>query len=317
MNGTVHPRSRRPTRYARWSAAWSSHVPRLILCTPRTPRPGSPHCGRTIRLLRGDWGAIPIPRANFVPYLSRAASESVRPTTAPNGDQRVAKSAHSAPKQPASPRNSAPRCHQPVPKPPLSRARPGKIHRIHNWEYEFVRKRSTYPRMKERSLEQKGAAEILTQLIDGIDGPCVLAVDAAWGTGKTTFLKMWAQHLRNNRFPVVEFNAWETDHAGDPFVATVTELTEGLRGFEDESLNARIRDTAEAAKQVAVRAIPRVIRLLTAGVLDVDPLIEKEAGRILSSYAEDRLKEYTQTRNSIDGLQEQAREDVERVGHKT
>ncbi len=151
-------------------------------------------------------------------------------------------------------------------------------------------------------LNRKESAEILTQLIDGIDGPCVLAVDAAWGAGKTTFLKMWAQHLRNKRFPVVEFNAWETDHAGDPFVATVTELTEGLRGFEDESLNARIRDTAEAAKQVAVRAIPRVIRLLTAGVLDVDPLIEKEAGRILSSYAEDRLKEYTQTRNSIDGF---------------
>ena len=151
-------------------------------------------------------------------------------------------------------------------------------------------------------LNRKESAEILTQLIVGIDGPCVLAVDAAWGAGKTTFLKMWAQHLRNERFPVVEFNAWETDHAGDPFVAIVTELTEGLRGFEDESLNAKIRDTAEAAKQVAVRAIPGVIRLLTAGVLDVDQLIEKEAGRILSSYAEDRLKEYTQTRNSIDGF---------------
>ena len=163
-------------------------------------------------------------------------------------------------------------------------------------------------------LNRREPAEILTQLIDGIDGPCVLAVDAAWGAGKTTFLKMWAQHLRNERFPVVEFNAWETDHAGDPFVAIVTELTEGLRGIEDESLNAKIRNTAEAAKQVAVRAIPGVIRLFTAGVLDVEPLIEKEAGKILSSYAEDRLKTYTKAKDSIaefgDRLQEMARSPV-------
>ncbi len=54
-------------------------------------------------------------------------------------------------------------------------------------------------------------AEVLTHLIGSLDGPCVLAVDAAWGAGKTTFLRMWAGHLRKLGFPVVEFNAWETD----------------------------------------------------------------------------------------------------------
>ena len=138
-------------------------------------------------------------------------------------------------------------------------------------------------------LNRKEPAQILTRLIGGIEGPCVLAIDAAWGAGKTTFLKMWSQHLRNEQFPVVEFNAWETDHAGDPFVAIVAELTDGLREFADESLTEKIRDTAEAAKQVALRAIPGAIRILTAGVLDVQPLIEKETGKLLASYAEDRL----------------------------
>ena len=111
---------------------------------------------------------------------------------------------------------------------------------------------------------------------------------------------MWAQHLRNEQFTVVEFNAWETDHAGDPFVAIVAELTEGLREFADESLTEKIRDTAEAAKQVALRAIPGTIRILTAGVLDVQPLIEKEAGKLLASYAEGRLKNYTEAKDSIE-----------------
>lgn len=46
-------------------------------------------------------------------------------------------------------------------------------------------------------LDRKKPAEVLTQLVDGIDGPCVLAIDAPWGAGKTTFLKMWSRDLRN------------------------------------------------------------------------------------------------------------------------
>ena len=138
--------------------------------------------------------------------------------------------------------------------------------------------------------------------MDKIDGPCVIAVDAAWGAGKTTFVKMWSQHLRNKGFPVVEFNAWETDHAGDPFVAIVAELTEGLRLFEDESVAEKTRDMVEAAKKVALRAVPAAIRILTAGVLDVQPLIEKEVGKLLASYAENRVKKYSEAQESINGF---------------
>ena len=41
-------------------------------------------------------------------------------------------------------------------------------------------------------LDRKKPAEVLTQLVDGIDGPCVLTIDAPWGAGKTTFTKMLA-----------------------------------------------------------------------------------------------------------------------------
>ena len=60
-------------------------------------------------------------------------------------------------------------------------------------------------------LDRKEAVETLTRLVGAIEGPCVLAVDAPWGAGKTTFLKIWAQNLRNQHFSVVEFNAWKTD----------------------------------------------------------------------------------------------------------
>ena len=148
-------------------------------------------------------------------------------------------------------------------------------------------------------LDRKEPAEVLTHLVGSIEGPCVLAVDAAWGAGKTTFLKIWSQHLRNQEFPVVEFNAWETDHSGDPFVALSSELTEGLQEYKDEPLAQKIGETKKAAKEVFRRALPGIIRVTTAGILDVSPLMEKEIGQTLASYAKDRLSEYQEAQKSV------------------
>ena len=150
-------------------------------------------------------------------------------------------------------------------------------------------------------LGRKEPAEVLTHLVGSIEGPCVLAVDAAWGAGKTTFLKIWSQHLRNQGFPVVEFNAWETDHSGNPFVALSSELTEGLQEYKDEPLAQKIDETKKAAKEVFRRAVPGAIRVATAGILDVGPLMEmeKEVGQALASYAKDRLSEYQEAQKSV------------------
>ncbi len=156
------------------------------------------------------------------------------------------------------------------------------------------------------------SVEVLTHLVGNLEGPCVLAVDAAWGTGKTTFFKMWAQHLRNQGFPVVEINAWETDFSGDPFIALSTELTETLREYTDEPLATKIADTKKWAKEVLRRAVPSVIRIATAGVLNVSPHLEKEVGQAIASYSEDRLDAYEKAQESVETfrcvLQDMAKE---------
>ena len=148
-------------------------------------------------------------------------------------------------------------------------------------------------------LSRQEPAEVLTHLVGSLEGPCVLAVDAAWGAGKTTFLKIWSQHLRNNGFPVVEFNAWETDYAGDPFVALSSELTDGLHKYTDEPLATKIADMKKKATEVLRRAVPGVIRFATAGSLDIDPLLEKEMGQTLASLAEERLSGYQAAQKSV------------------
>ena len=74
-------------------------------------------------------------------------------------------------------------------------------------------------------LGRKESIEALSTLLGNIEGPCVMAVDASWGMGKTTFLRMWARHLKAGGHRVVEFNAWETDFTWDPFFALWSELS--------------------------------------------------------------------------------------------
>lgn len=148
-------------------------------------------------------------------------------------------------------------------------------------------------------LDRKEPVEILTHLVGSIEGPCVLAVDAAWGTGKTTFLRIWAQYLKNQGFPVIEFNAWETDFTGDPFVALSSELTDGLSEYKDAPLPEKVAAAKNAAKEVILRAVPGIIRIATAGILDVSPLMEKEIGQLLASQAQERLTSYQEARKSV------------------
>ena len=150
-------------------------------------------------------------------------------------------------------------------------------------------------------LGRKKSVEVLTHLVGDLEGPCVLAVDAAWGTGKTTFLRIWAQHLRNQRLPVVEFNAWETDFSGDPFVALAAELTEGLRKYG--KLDTKIDATKEAAKEVLLRASLGTIRFASGGVLDLDPLLGKKGDRLTAhKKAQESVRKFQVT------LQDMARE---------
>lgn len=146
-------------------------------------------------------------------------------------------------------------------------------------------------------LGRRETVQVLTSIVRSIEGPCVLSVDAAWGAGKTTFLKMWAQDLRNEDFPVVEFNAWETDFSEEPFIALSTELTEGLKdyGYADGSVRAKINDMTQKTKEVARSLVPGIIKAAAAGV----PLVGGELGQALASLVEEKLNSYEQARKSV------------------
>ena len=116
-------------------------------------------------------------------------------------------------------------------------------------------------------LDRKNIAENLENIIDSINGSVVLSIDASWGNGKTTFIKMWKQKIDNEaKYKAIYFNAWENDDCEDPLLALINEITELLKTKEE---NSKIIDGIKKyGKPLLKKAIPTMLKIATSGAID-------------------------------------------------
>ncbi len=74
-------------------------------------------------------------------------------------------------------------------------------------------------------LKRKAYAKLLTSIIDNAEGGFTMALNNSWGTGKTTFVKMWQKYLENSEHQTVYVNAWEMDFISDPLYSILGEIS--------------------------------------------------------------------------------------------
>ena len=151
-------------------------------------------------------------------------------------------------------------------------------------------------------LNRKEPAEILTHLISSIEGPCVLSVDGAWGSGKTTFLRMWTQHLINQGFPVVTFNAWETDYSAAPFISLAAALGSGSHLSQDGSTSKTRERFRDLAKKIAPWTMPLLSAAALAGVgaAGADAAVVGSLSQALTSAASTRFDRFPEAQQSVE-----------------
>ena len=63
-------------------------------------------------------------------------------------------------------------------------------------------------------LQRRKTGEALSDLLNRIDDPLVVALDGRWGTGKTHFLKRWVG--AHEGATTIYFDAFAHDYLGDP-----------------------------------------------------------------------------------------------------
>lgn len=150
-------------------------------------------------------------------------------------------------------------------------------------------------------LNRKPEIENLSTLISNLNSPAVLAIDSPWGTGKTTFIKMWEAFLQNNGIESLYFNAWATDFSEDPLISFLGEMNDGLSKLISSS--AESTETWERAKNIgttlAKKGIPALIKIATAGVIDAEKIIEDEASKVMEALTGDMLNNYFRQKSAI------------------
>ncbi|MCW3805728.1 KAP family P-loop NTPase fold protein [Plebeiibacterium marinum] len=152
-------------------------------------------------------------------------------------------------------------------------------------------------------LDRKQFALILTQIITNYTCGFVLGLNSTWGTGKTTFVKMWQQHLKNEGFKTLYYNAWENDFEKDVFVALISELEQLMDKKTEQSFKNILKKAAPLTKKIATAADKALVEK------HIGKGFAQEAVNALSETAitglEKQLKSYTNRKRGIKEFRKQ------------
>lgn len=97
-----------------------------------------------------------------------------------------------------------------------------------------------------------------TKLIQSIADTKVISIEAGFGHGKTFFRKAWAEHLRQAGEIVVEIDAQQSDHSGEPIITFLGALMAAAPAKERSSLAGFAAKGGKLAG-VAARAVTRAV----------------------------------------------------------
>lgn len=142
-------------------------------------------------------------------------------------------------------------------------------------------------------------AGVLTNIVATYAEGFVLAINNEWGTGKTTFVKMWQQHLKNQKYQTLYFNAWENDFDSNPLIALMAELKTLKEGKTEEIFKSLVKKGAIISKNV----LPALAKALAAKYIDTQILKDaiENTTKAVTEILDDEIKEYTSKK---EGLQE-------------
>lgn len=141
-------------------------------------------------------------------------------------------------------------------------------------------------------LSRKKYADILTNIVNSYPDGFVLAINNRWGTGKTTFVKMWQQELNILGHKTIYFNAWENDFEDNPLTALMGELQTITTGITE----SKFKDTLKKAATISKHILPIIAQSIAEKYIDSKSLKEaiKGVSEGLADVFENEVKEYAE-----------------------
>ncbi len=149
-------------------------------------------------------------------------------------------------------------------------------------------------------LDRQSEIKNLTPIILNVQAPLVLSLDSSWGTGKTTFVKMWRACLQKEKKQSVYFNAWETDYAEDPLIVLVSELDKWVKANKNQSLiNQWTVKVRKSLPGITKRTVIAGVKAATLGALEVDKQMEGIAADLMGGFTSDLLDNFNKQSKAV------------------
>ena len=146
------------------------------------------------------------------------------------------------------------------------------------------------------ALKREPFAQMMTHIVDMYGGNgCVLSLNGGWGTGKTTFIRMWKQKLDNEHYRTVYFNAWKYDYTDDPLIAIISELKAISK---DERIFKSIASCAGKISWSILTAVTKGIIVNKLGIQTDD--IAEAITKTVDTIGQDQIKAFEDQKQTLD-----------------
>lgn len=144
----------------------------------------------------------------------------------------------------------------------------------------------------------------ILQKFDTSDG-LIIAIDSAWGGGKTTFIKMWKNMLDSeSKIPNLYFSAWEDDHTKEPLVAIFSELHSYLKSIKIDK--GKLEKLSNIADKFFTKNIPMVSQAIVKKMFENAGINDKILQELTASLTENTatilLEYYEKEKETISQL---------------
>lgn len=157
-------------------------------------------------------------------------------------------------------------------------------------------------------LNRKQYADVLTQIVKNSEKGFTLSINADWGYGKTTFIKMWEVLLQNGGNKTIYFNAWESDFVAEPMMALIDGIINGIGKTLTKDKKNFISALGKSLIQLGklVPGLNSYAEIADAIKNGTDKLSEEGAG----------LKEYRGIKSVVDDFRNQLATYAKKAGKK-
>lgn len=165
-------------------------------------------------------------------------------------------------------------------------------------------------------LDREDAIKDLSSLIETTTNSFVLSINADWGSGKTTFVKLWQRYLKKEKeINSIYFSAWEDDFSKEPLISILGEIKKYIDdNFSNASEQSKSFEKVKTfGGKVLKRGVPAFLKGITGGVVDFDKGFEDAIGAIAESAAKELIDNYSKDKEVTQAFKESIQELLSKI----